>query len=24
MGVVLKDIKNKDTGEIETSWDVKR
>lgn len=24
MGVVLKDIKNKDTGEIETSWEVKR
>ncbi|MCM5558353.1 cysteine--tRNA ligase [Pleomorphomonas sp. JP5] len=24
MGVVLKDTKNKDTGEIETSWDVKR
>lgn len=24
MGVVLKDSKNKDTGEIETSWDVKR
>ncbi len=24
MGIVLKDSKNKDTGEIETSWDVKR
>ena len=24
MGVVLKDMKNKDTGEIETAWEIKR